>query len=85
MSVLKARARQLPMGKAQMPHAEPADQYSAIARGRCARDCLALVHSGWLAIERITDYPMADMRHMHPDLMRAPGFQPTLDQRSKGG
>jgi hypothetical protein len=37
------------------------------------------------AIDRIADQPVADMGHVHPDLVRAPGLQPAFDQRAGGG
>src|SRR5262245_10423625 len=35
-----------------------------------------------LAVIGIADDRMADMRHMHTDLMRAAGFEPAFDERS---
>ena len=36
------------------------------------------------AIGWVSDQPMARMGHMHPDLMGAPGFQPTFHQGGHG-
>jgi hypothetical protein len=33
------------------------------------------------AIDRITDQPVPGVGHVHPDLVRAPGFQPAFHQR----
>src|SRR6056297_1557411 len=35
-------------------------------------------------IDRVTDQPVAGMRHMHAKLMRSPRFQPTFDQGYRG-
>ena len=37
------------------------------------------------AIDRVADQRMADMGHMHPDLVGATGFQLAPDQRGDGG
>ena len=38
-------------------------------------------HLAFAAIGWIAHQPMARIGHMHPNLMRAPGFQPTFQQR----
>ena len=40
--------------------------------------------TAFAAIGLIAQQSMACIRHMHPDLMRAPGFQPAFDQRRTG-
>ena len=35
-----------------------------------------------LTVDRIADKGVANMHHVNPDLMRAPGLEPAFDQRS---
>ncbi len=53
-----------------------------VARFRRSRDVRRQFPAS--SIDRIADQGMADMAHMHPDLMCAPSFQPALHQSGMG-